>query len=119
MPRSTSDAIAAHALSLPEAWEDHPWGDRVAKVRKKVFAMLPSDAAGSLGVKLPRSGGFALSLATSRPMAYGLGKHGWVTVPLDDPALPDIDVLRDWVTESYRAVAPKTLARLLGITTPP
>ena len=31
-----ADALAAHALALPEAWPDSPWeGDRVAKVGKK------------------------------------------------------------------------------------
>ena len=110
--RALADALARHALALPEAWEDHPWeGDRVAKVRKKIFAFLPGDDGGSLGVKVPDSLGFALTLACTTPMAYGLGKHGWVTVQLADATTPDADLLRDWIVESYRAVAPKTLAR--------
>jgi predicted DNA-binding protein (MmcQ/YjbR family) len=111
-----ADRLAAHALTLPETWEDHPWeGDRVAKVRKKIFAFLPSDDAGSLGVKLPRSGGYALTLACSTPMAYGLGKHGWMTISLAHAAHPEVAILCDWIDESYVAVAPKTLgARLLG-----
>ena len=107
-----ADAVAAHALALPDAWQDFPWeGDRVAKVGKKIFAFLASDDQGSLGVKLPHSGGFALSLACATPMAYGLGRHGWVTIQLHGRDLPAEAVLRDWVTESYRAVAPKSLAR--------
>jgi predicted DNA-binding protein (MmcQ/YjbR family) len=105
-----SDQLARHALSRPEAWEDHPWeGDRVAKVRKKIFVFLPSDDAGSLGVKIPRSNLYALTLACATPMAYGLGKHGWVTIALVDPSRPDVELLRDWIDESYAAVAPKTL----------
>jgi predicted DNA-binding protein (MmcQ/YjbR family) len=104
------DAVARHALTLPEAWEDFPWeGDRVAKVRKKIFAFL----GGSLGVKLPQSGGYALSLGCATPMAYGLGRHGWVTVDLEHRSAPDVRILCDWVDESYRAVAPVTLARQL------
>jgi predicted DNA-binding protein (MmcQ/YjbR family) len=112
--QSVADAIARHALSLPEAWADHPWeGDRVAKVGKKIFAFLAHDDAGRISLKLPSSSGFALSLPCASPTAYGLGRHSWVSLRLDDPSLPDVDLLREWVDESYRAVAPKRLARLL------
>jgi predicted DNA-binding protein (MmcQ/YjbR family) len=110
--RRISDQLARHALAKPEAWEDHPWeGDRVAKVRKKIFAFLPSDDRGSLGVKIPHAGGYALTLECATPMAYGLGKHGWMTIKLDDPSCPAVDLLRDWIDESYAAVAPKTLVQ--------
>jgi predicted DNA-binding protein (MmcQ/YjbR family) len=108
-----SDQLARHALAKLEAWEDHPWeGDRVAKVRKKIFAFLPSDDAGSLGVKIPHSGGYALTLACTTPMAYGLGKHGWVTIQLAHKSRPDVELLCDWIDESYAAIAPATLVRL-------
>lgn len=111
----TADATARRALALPGAWEDHPWeGDRVAKVGKKIFAFLSHDDAGSIGVKLPRSGGFALTLPCATPMGYGLGRHGWVTLRLDDPSLPDLDLLGEWIEESYGAVAPKRLTDRLG-----
>ncbi len=114
MPRTRriADQLAAHALAQPEAWEDRPWeGDRVAKVRKKIFAFLPSDDAGTLGVKIPHSGGYALTLACVTPMAYGLGKHGWVTIRLDDTSCPEVALLRDWIDESYALIAPKTLVQ--------
>src|SRR5690242_17350125 len=46
------------ALSLPEAYEDFPWGERVAKVAKKVFVFFGNDGRGAdlgLSVKLPAS----------------------------------------------------------------
>ena len=108
-----SDQLARHALAKPETWEDRPWeGDRVAKVRKKIFVFLASDDAGSFGVKIPHSGAYALTLACSTPMAYGLGKHGWVTIQLADTSRPDVDLLCDWIDESYAAIAPATLVRL-------
>jgi predicted DNA-binding protein (MmcQ/YjbR family) len=107
--------LARHALSLPEAWEDHPWeDDRVAKVRRKIFVFLAADDAGSISVKLPDSAAFALSLACATPTAYGLGRHGWVTVRLGHASVPDTGLLCDWIDESYRAVAPKSLARQVG-----
>lgn len=112
--RAVADALARHALALPEAWQDEPWGDRVAKVRAKIFAFLPRDDASGLGVKVPDSAAFAVTLPCTTPMAYGMGKHGWITVRLDHPSTPDVALLRDWVEESYRAVAPKTLARRIG-----
>ena len=113
MPRHTplATALRDHALALPEAWADQPWeGDHVAKVGKKIFAFLAADDAGTVALKLPASAGLALTLACARPTPYGLGRHGWVTLRLADPSLPDVTLLRDWIEESYRAVAPKRLS---------
>jgi predicted DNA-binding protein (MmcQ/YjbR family) len=116
---SVADDLRAYALTLPEAWADSPWeGDNVAKVGRKIFAFLPADSHSSLGVKLPGSGGFALSLSCATPMAYGLGRHGWVTLQLGDPSLPGGEVLCEWITESYRAVASKTLVKRLDASSP-
>jgi predicted DNA-binding protein (MmcQ/YjbR family) len=99
--------LLAFALSLPEAWEDNPWGDTVVKVRKKIFVFVGSDR---VTVKLDESHGHALSVPGAEPTGYGLGKAGWVTVPV--AGVPP-DVLRDWVEESYRIVAPKRLVATL------
>ena len=117
--------LLAYALSLPEAWEDHPWDHAVAKVRKKVFLFTGEtyqDLPPRITVKLPDSADHALSLPQASPAGYGLGRFGWIVVGLasdvgltDDSPLPPLDVLRDWVEESYRAIAPKTLvAKLPG-----
>lgn len=101
------------ALSLPDAWLDTPWeDDEVAKVAKKIFVFLGDDGATTIAVKLPESGDHALSVPGARPTAYGLGKYGWVTVPIDDDDAP-LELLLDWVEESYRTVAPKRLAQQL------
>jgi predicted DNA-binding protein (MmcQ/YjbR family) len=74
------------ALSLPEAYEDMPWeDDTVAKVRKKIFVFLGGPSSTQITVKLDESHAHALSIEGAKPSAYGLGKSGWVTVPLDAP----------------------------------
>jgi predicted DNA-binding protein (MmcQ/YjbR family) len=110
---NTFDELLSYALTLPEAWEDHPWGDTVVKVRKKIFLFLGADEdVVRLSIKLSESHGHATSVPDAAPTGYGLGKAGWVslTVRAGDPS---IDLLRDWVEESYRLVAPKRLAALL------
>jgi predicted DNA-binding protein (MmcQ/YjbR family) len=104
----TRDKLLAFALSLPESVEEHPWGEDVVKVRGKIF--LFGGAAGSrrMSVKLAESHAHALTIEGSRPTAYGLGPSGWVTVPLRAPGV-SLGLLRDWVEESYRIVAPKRL----------
>jgi predicted DNA-binding protein (MmcQ/YjbR family) len=102
------------ALSLPEAWEDHPWGESVAKVGKKVFVFFGDDAPErerAFTVKLRESHEEASALPWTADPGYGLGRGGWLTV--DAPEDAPMDLLRSWVTESYRLVAPKRLAALV------
>ena len=97
--------LAAFALGLPGAAEDFPWGERVVKVRGKIFVFLGGKTP-TITVKLVESHPHALSVDGAAPTGYGLGKAGWVTVPVTGiPAA----TLRDWVEESYRVVAPKRL----------
>ena len=106
--------IEAFALDLPGAWADTPWdGDRVTKVGKKIFVFYGSGEQPSIAVKLPDSADHALSFDGAAPTGYGLGRHGWVTVPIRAVAEQDPGVLLDFVEESYRAVAPKTLVKEL------
>ena len=107
------EKVRAFALSLPEAVEEHPWGEDVAKVRGKIFVFLGSNGSRHVTVKLDESHAHALSIEGAKPTGYGLGKAGWVTVPTRAPGV-SMDVLRDWVEESYRIVAPKRLTADLG-----
>lgn len=113
--RDAHAALLKHALSYPGAWEDHPWGETVTKVKTKVFVFFGKPEGGGFGlsVKLPQSGTFALGLEWVTPTGYGLGKAGWVTASFPAGRKPPLDVLKKWIDESYRAVAPTKLLREL------
>ena len=111
-------ALRTHALSYPEAWEDHPWGSDAFKVRKKIFysqGFYDSDEGRvfSLSMKLPDSKLDALALPFTEPSHYGMGKHGWVTSRFPPGSDVPVEILRAWIDESYRVVAPKKLVKLL------
>lgn len=115
-------ALRAHALTYPETHEEFPWGERVIKVKKKVFIFMgqPTEGGFGMSVKLPHTAAMALLLPFVQPTGYGLGKSGWVSARFDGADDPPLDMLRAWIDESYRAVAPKTLvARLQPASDPP
>ncbi len=102
------------ALQYPEAWLDHPWGENVTKVKKKIFLFLGwYKEKLTISVKLPESAFEVLLLPFTAPTGYGLGKSGWVTATFDDGITPPQGLIRAWIDESYRAVAPKKLVALL------
>ncbi len=116
--RPALQELLAHALTYPEAWEDHPWGESVAKVRKKVFVFfgVPGEQPRlHVSVKLPESADFLLTQDWAEPTGYGLGKAGWVSIEIGPDTIdpPDVQHLKDLIDESYRTVAPKTLVRQL------
>ena len=104
--------LTAFALRFPGTREDFPWGDHVVKVGKKVFVFMGTTDDGGFGlsVKLPVSGPMALLLPFASPTRYGLGKSGWVSARFAPSERPPLEMLRAWIDESYRAVAPKKLA---------
>jgi predicted DNA-binding protein (MmcQ/YjbR family) len=107
------DKVREFALSLPGAFEDTPWeADVVVKVRGKIFVFLGPPGWKQITVKLVESHAHALSIDDAKPAGYGLGKSGWVTVPVRGGGVT-IALLRDWVEESYRIVAPKKLVAAL------
>ncbi len=116
-------ALRAVALGYPEAYEDHPWGDTVFKVKGKVFVFLGAAESGDFGIstKLPLSNAVALMLPFAEPTRYGLGKSGWVSARFGPKDEIPLDMLSSWIDESYRAVAPKKLVAALpkGGATPP
>ncbi|HEY8544518.1 MAG TPA: MmcQ/YjbR family DNA-binding protein [Acidimicrobiales bacterium] len=106
------EGLLREALGFPGAWEDHPWGDTVVKVGKKVFVFLGEHG---FSVKLPESAEVALGLPGAAPTGYGLGRAGWVSLDVtaaDGDEVP-VDLYSDFLDESYRAVAPKKLVKEL------
>jgi predicted DNA-binding protein (MmcQ/YjbR family) len=112
------EKVRQFALGLPDAAEDFPWGETVVKVNKKVFVFLGvTDGSHPLGVTVKlgdeTAHAHALSAPGAAPAGYGLGRAGWVSVPLEGSGSPAADLVCDWVEDSYRAVAPKRLTAQL------
>ncbi|MGW1378359.1 MmcQ/YjbR family DNA-binding protein [Streptomyces sp. NPDC002446] len=113
-PAVVRERVREFALGLPGAVEEFPWGESVIKVNKKVFVFLGvEDGSHPLGVTLklkePDAHAHALSAPGAGPAGYGLGRSGWVQVPLEEKGAPPAELLCDWAEESYRVIAPKRL----------
>jgi predicted DNA-binding protein (MmcQ/YjbR family) len=105
----TREKVLDFALSLPETRDESPWEDDVVvKVRGKIFVFCGPVGSKRISVKLDESHEHALSIESAAPTGYGLGKAGWVTVPIRADGV-SVALLREWVEESYRIVAPKRL----------
>ena len=108
------------ALAYPGATEEFPWGERVVKVKGKVFVFLgKGEGEFGLSVKLPETASVALTLPFCEPTGYGLGKAGWVSASFTKAKDVPLPMLLEWLDESYRAVAPKTLVKQLDGAAPP
>src|SRR3954454_15641448 len=102
------------ALRFPDAHEDFPWGHLAVKIGKKAFVFISAEGgATSLSAKLPQSSKTALAHAFAKRTEYGLGKHGWVTFTFGRGDNVPMQLLRDGITESYRAIAPKGAVKRL------
>lgn len=117
--KAVENALIAYASTFPEAWEDHPWEHTVLKVGKKVFVFF-GGAAGppdelSMTVKLPVSYEMALTLPYVSPAGHGLWKGGWAAVRHGDSDEIDVDTLKAWIVQSYRAVASRKLVKLYDV----
>ena len=119
-PAPLLKAIRTFALALPGTQPKSPWpGHDDVAVNDKTFLYLGVDADRvSVGVKLRISGVEALRLPHARPMAYGLGKSGWVSIAFDPSTGPPLETIKRWVMESYRAQAPKRLLKELEAAQP-
>jgi predicted DNA-binding protein (MmcQ/YjbR family) len=110
-------ALRDHAMTYPEVHEDFPWGHRAMKVRGKAFAFLGNASHGqqdmSVSLKLRASHETALLFPFVEPTGYGMGKSGWVTATFAPGEEPPMPILKSWIDESYRLIAPKRLVATL------
>lgn len=113
-------ALRDLGLSFPETVEEFPWGHRTLKVKGKAFVFMGTGAEGGashedffISCKLPESAPIALTLPGVEPTGYGLGKAGWVSARFR-PGKAPLDMLMDWLRESYCAIAPKKLGAFVS-----
>jgi hypothetical protein len=110
-----SEALRAAALALPETSEGSSCVNRAFKARKKNFLFLGEKPEGiRVMVKLGPSLDEATALAAERPDQVTVGKGGWVTLLFPADQAPDQALLEQWVQESFRLLAPKTLVAQLS-----
>jgi predicted DNA-binding protein (MmcQ/YjbR family) len=97
------------ALSLPETYEDEPWGHPVFKVadNRMFAAMSVEDSAVYLTVKLTAEEREVAHLLPYVSTARYVGRYGWITAEVaDDESLENA---LEWLRESYWLKAPGRL----------
>ena len=100
----TEQALRAYALRLHDT---AAWGKRFVRVRGKIFVSLEVTADTlTVAVKLPVSSEMALTLPFASPSDRVLGAAGWVTARFRKGDHPPLELLKEWIAQSYRAVAP-------------
>ncbi|HXV58116.1 MAG TPA: MmcQ/YjbR family DNA-binding protein [Gaiellaceae bacterium] len=97
------------ALSLPETYEDEPWGHPVFKVAEnRMFAsMSVEDDCVRLTVKLTAEEREIAHLLPYVSIARYVGRYGWVTAEVADDE--SLEAALEWLRESYWLKAPPAL----------
>jgi hypothetical protein len=112
--------LTAYGLTFPETTAGPAWiPARGLYVKKKMFCVFgaksePLDALTIL-MKLPISAEIAEELPFVRPARGWFKQHNWVTAHFgpEDDVMAEMATLRGWLKQSYVAVAPKTLGRMV------
>jgi predicted DNA-binding protein (MmcQ/YjbR family) len=105
-----AERIRELALSFPQAYEDHPWGDfPVFKVPpNKVFGWLTAERnAAHLTVKLTAEEREIAHLLPFVSVARYVGRYGWITATVADDE--SLEAALEWLRESYWLKAPAKL----------
>ena len=106
--------LRAFGMQYPGVHFKSPWpGHMDLAVNDKTFAYLSIEGEPfGISCKLPQSASVALMLENVMPTPYGLGKSGWVSATFPGKK-PPVEMLKEWIDESYRAQAPKKLLKQL------
>jgi predicted DNA-binding protein (MmcQ/YjbR family) len=104
-----ADRIRELALSLPETYEDEPWGHPVFKVAdNRMFASMSENGRTvSLTVKLTAEEREIAHLLPYVSRARYVGRYGWITAEVTDEE--SLEAALEWVRESYWLKAPAEL----------
>jgi predicted DNA-binding protein (MmcQ/YjbR family) len=113
---SNMERLEAIVARLPEAVrvDIEAWGGEPSfRVGGKNFIFASADAATvSLKLSLDEAHAVVATDPEVEPTAYGLGRHGWVSVSIGRrPSAARWREIEEWVRTSYTLVAPKRLAR--------
>jgi hypothetical protein len=120
-PHQRAEAeLTRFALSLPETDVVPGWGKdddrtRYMRVRKKGFGFFgekgEADDTFSMTVKLPTAYEMIQHLYFVREGSEWYRRNKWAVVRFgpEDDVLAELDTLKDWLVQSYVAVAPKKL----------
>lgn len=120
-PHERAEAeLTAYGLTFPETVAGLGWvPTRALYVRKKMFAVFgakaePLDAL-TLIMKLPISAEMAEELYFVRPARGWYKQHNWIIAHFgpEDDVLAELATLKGWLKQSYVAIAPKKLGRML------
>jgi hypothetical protein len=121
-PHQRAEAeLTAYGLTFPETSSGPGWTiTRALYVRKKMFAVFgdkgePLDAL-TMIMKLPISAEMAQALPFVRPARGWFKQHNWVTAHFgpEHDVLAELATLKGWLKQSYIAVAPKKLGRMVA-----
>jgi predicted DNA-binding protein (MmcQ/YjbR family) len=103
---NVSERLKAHCAGKEGAWEDHPWGDFVYKVGKKLFVGLGEGEPASITVKAaPDELDGLLTLPFIERAAY-VGRFGWITVTVSEEE--QLELALDLIDVSYELVRGKS-----------
>jgi predicted DNA-binding protein (MmcQ/YjbR family) len=108
-PSACARRVRKLALSLPEAYEDEPWGFPVFKVRdNRMFAwMIVREEALEVTVKLTPEEREVAQLLPYVSRARYVGRYGWISAQVTDEE--SLDCALEWLRESYWLKAPAEL----------
>jgi predicted DNA-binding protein (MmcQ/YjbR family) len=108
-PDELAQRLRQLALSLPETYEDEPWGHPVFKVGdNKMFAALSVAEKGvQLTVKLTPEEREIAHLLPYVSTARYVGRYGWITAQISDEE--SLEAGLEWLRESYWLKAPTHL----------
>jgi len=108
-----SASLRAVALRYPETSEGTSCVNRAFKVRKKNFLFVGEKGA---NIRVMLKLGPSLDDARARSGdddRIGVGKTGWVTLNFAAASPLPPDLLEQWVDESFRLLAPKSIVKTL------
>lgn len=121
-PHQQAEAdLTAYGLTLPGAESGLAWvPTRAMYVNRKMFAVFGAKAEPldelTILVKLPISAEMVGDLHFVRESRGWYKQHDWVIAHFDadDDVLAELPTLKAWLKQSYVAIAPKKLSKLIA-----